>query len=443
MSRSLLASAAILAACAAPARGATFGPAQAHYRATLSYDATRAVLVGTERIDFANTLSAPLRVVHLRIWANGRSCTRRAARVTIARGGRRAPGSIDCTHLPIELPRELAPGERATIILRVRIDVPRRRDRFGRAGGVVVLGNVLPVLAVDDGSGPRLNPYTAVGDPFVSLVARYTIRLTHPSDLTVLGTGRRVAHVASGGRTSETFVAARARDVGLVLGRYRVLRRRAGRVVVRYGALPTTPVAAARRRADRAATAVRRIAGWYGPYDARELDVAEVEVPFGGMEYPGFALVAPDVPEAIPHEIAHQWWYGIVGNDQWREPWLDESFATFTHRRIAGRLTDCDVAAPFTAYGDVRLDWSMDRWNRRADDYGAIYDGGACALEALRRGVRSERFDAILRTYVARHRHGFATAADFLAAVTEIAPDYDLAGWLDLARLTPASAAAP
>jgi aminopeptidase N len=30
------------------------------------------------------------------------------------------------------------------------------------------------------------------------------------------------------------------------------------------------------------------------------------------------------------HEIAHQWWYGAVGNDQVYEPWLDESFAKYS-----------------------------------------------------------------------------------------------------------------
>lgn len=29
------------------------------------------------------------------------------------------------------------------------------------------------------------------------------------------------------------------------------------------------------------------------------------------------------------HELAHQWWYGIIGNNEYADPWLDESFAVY------------------------------------------------------------------------------------------------------------------
>jgi aminopeptidase N len=30
------------------------------------------------------------------------------------------------------------------------------------------------------------------------------------------------------------------------------------------------------------------------------------------------------------HETAHQWWFGLVANDQAMEPWLDEALATYS-----------------------------------------------------------------------------------------------------------------
>ena len=46
------------------------------------------------------------------------------------------------------------------------------------------------------------------------------------------------------------------------------------------------------------------------------------------------------------HEVSHQWFYSIVGDDQWSEPWLDESFAEFSAarlpaREVPNRLRDC------------------------------------------------------------------------------------------------------
>ena len=39
----------------------------------------------------------------------------------------------------------------------------------------------------------------------------------------------------------------------------------------------------------------------------------------------------------VAHEVAHQWWYSLVGNDQIDEPWLDEAFAQFTTALVLPR----------------------------------------------------------------------------------------------------------
>src|SRR5205085_810999 len=72
-----------------------------------------------------------------------------------------------------------------------------------------------------------------------------------------------------------------------------------------------------------------------------------------GMEYPGIVFVEMTPGSAygrswahtaalLAHELAHQWFYGIVGNNQWREPWLDESFATFASGFPAHSCTSGD-----------------------------------------------------------------------------------------------------
>src|SRR5262249_25597335 len=79
----------------------------------------------------------------------------------------------------------------------------------------------------------------------------------------------------------------------------------------------------------------------YGEYPYEEVDVVLGETGFGiaGMEYPGLVNSLPKVPTANGigpavnvgvHELAHQWWYGIVGNNQVKEPWLDEGLTTFS-----------------------------------------------------------------------------------------------------------------
>ena len=48
------------------------------------------------------------------------------------------------------------------------------------------------------------------------------------------------------------------------------------------------------------------------------------------MEYPTITAISPmpnaaELDATLAHEIGHNWFYGILGNDQVREPWLDEA----------------------------------------------------------------------------------------------------------------------
>ncbi|MBE0695651.1 MAG: hypothetical protein IH586_01895, partial [Anaerolineaceae bacterium] len=77
----------------------------------------------------------------------------------------------------------------------------------------------------------------------------------------------------------------------------------------------------------------------FGAYPHDTLAVVEADF-YDGMEYDGLYFLSrafynlhkddpADYLVAIAaHEIAHQWWYGSVGNDQANEPWLDEALCT-------------------------------------------------------------------------------------------------------------------
>jgi hypothetical protein len=84
---------------------------------------------------------------------------------------------------------------------------------------------------------------------------------------------------------------------------------------------------------------------WYGAYPYDTLTV--VDPPrnshTGGMEYPTFisagAYFWPGKHQLSPegvtiHEFGHQFWYGLVGNNEFEEAWLDEGFNTYSTGKV-------------------------------------------------------------------------------------------------------------
>ncbi len=190
---------------------------------------------------------------------------------------------------------------------------------------------------------------------------------------------------------------------------------------------------------------MRSFARWFGPYDRDELDLVEgpVEVARGagiGMEYPELVLT-PAQANVVRHEVAHQWWHGIVGNDEYAEPWLDESFATYSGVRLAGGARRCPPPR-----GRPRLTASMKAFERRdrGDYRRVVYVGGMCALGLLERRLGRARFDRMLRGVVRDHRDGILTTDAFVRAVRAAAPpEIDAAALLRRAGIVPRSQPAP
>jgi len=157
----------------------------------------------------------------------------------------------------------------------------------------------------------------------------------------------------------------------------------------------------------------------FGPYPWPAYSLALTPNLSGGIEYPMHVMQGPlTIGRTTSHEIGHMWFYGLVENNQGRDPWLDEGLATWAEYRYEGK-TPAGVSIP--AGGKGRAGEPMTFWeSRQSIYYRSVYVQGAQAIGAL---GSAEQVDCALRHYVARSAYRVATPADLIAAFRAVFPN--------------------
>ncbi|WP_326951531.1 putative Ig domain-containing protein [Amycolatopsis sp. NBC_01307] len=381
---------------------------------------------GHQSVSFTNGSPTALPEVYLRLWDNYHgTCPTTPITVTNVTGGTASALSVNCTALKITLPSPLAQGQSASIGFDLKIVVPSGADRFGHDGAFNMIGNALPILAVRDGAGWHLDPYTNNGEAFYSLISDFDVTLVHPSTVLTPATGTST-ETTSGSTTTTHAVANKVRDFAWGAGPFAKISTTSGKGVrVNVYSVSGISTSSANQMLSLAADSIDVHSGRFGDYPYGEVDVVlDNNFWFGGMEYPGFVMDLVSTT-ALPHELAHQWFYGIVGDDEYNSPWLDESFtdyATDLYRGITG--SGCGITWQSSA---EKLTNSMAYWDAHSSRYSTVvYNYGKCTLHDLRRLIGDTPMANLLKSYAQSHWYGVSTTAEFKAAAQAAAGSTDL-----------------
>jgi hypothetical protein len=171
---------------------------------------------------------------------------------------------------------------------------------------------------------------------------------------------------------------------------------------------------------DRIVKALEAHASRYGPYPWPAYTVAITPALPGGIEFPMFVMQGPaTLGRTVSHEAAHMWFYGLVGNDQGRDPWLDEGVASWAEARFEGEVDEF-ASRPIPADGRGRAGELMTYWEQHQPAYyRSVYIQGANALGAA---GPPDAVDCALRHFVAREAYAIARPADLLAVFDQLLP---------------------
>ncbi len=335
--------------------------------------------------------------------------------------------SIEDTRLTVELNEPLSDGETLTLAIDFVYDLmeapsearmaARWAIRSGHRDGVYTIALWYPKLAVYDELGWHLEPYGYLGE-FYGDFADYVVQLTVPEGFTVGATGQLELEAVGSGVKTLRFRAEDVHDFAWVAApNYRVRELKWNGIVVRGLSLTMSNLA------ERALDALQYFSETFGPYAYPVFTIAEVTVG-GGMEYPGIVMIGQGSSLEIVHEVAHQWWYGAVGNDEFNEAWLDEAFSTYAQERYfieALGYAEASARSTWTFYepGEIVLQPASAFSSLRAYAR-AVYTKGSGILWMLRGLLGAETFDAVLREYYRRFTFKNAKTPDFIAVVEEV-----------------------
>ena len=218
------------------------------------------------------------------------------------------------------------------------VKLPNINHRFGYGENTINLANFYPILCVYENGEFSTKPYSTNGDPFYSNIANYEVDITYPSNYILAHSGNLIKNEDNALNTTAYIKGENIRDFAMTLSsKFKVLTHNIngdkGIIAINYYYYSDEyPEKSLQTCVDSLST----FNELFCCYPYKQLSVCETNFVYGGMEYPNLVFISDDISaysdytNTIIHEIAHQWWYGIVGNDEYTYGWLDEGLTEYS-----------------------------------------------------------------------------------------------------------------
>jgi hypothetical protein len=426
------------------------------YTVNLDIKPSTGAVTGTETLNLVNTTGVSLTDIYFHVYLNAFSKSTKCQPVfhefmdkvyangssygymsvnNITMDGEPASFTLDDTILHISLPTPLAPNDDTELKLELEAQVPEINERTGMNGNAMWFGNFLPLLAVYDSDGWHLDPYYPAGDPFFSTSANFTVTITTPPDYTVAGSGTSTV-LDQADKRSTTFTAKLTRDFAFALSdRYNVYSTEtpSGVDIDFY---TYSNVGNHDQILKLASDSLEYYSKHISAYPYNQLAIVEAGLfNRGGMEYPEVVFIdssylsSSSDDESISHEIAHQWFYNVIGNNEIDNAWMDEGLATFMQKRFL--LNDAELSDEMEAeYRNLSpkiagikagaLSNSLADYSDWSDYYNVQYLRAMLMFYSLYERMGSTAFDAFLKEYYKRYSFQVATPNGLIQTAEDV-----------------------
>lgn len=276
------------------------------------------------------------------------------------------------------------------------------------------------------------DPPASGGDLLSADSSHFFVEVVADRDIPIIASGREAGSREEGEKQIRSYIAGPVRDFYIGAGAsLKEVKGDAGEIEITSYAPPELRGASS-KAVEATSYALSIFSREFGPYPFREIKIAAMPMSALGVEFPGLFAINENLyrepggylfEPTVVHETAHQWFYSLLGNNQLREPWIDEALAQYAMwLYYSERYGSSGAGGVYNSF--------LDRWDRvsseaisigeavayyKDKEYASIiYGRGPLFFLDVREVMGEESFHAFLRDLLTVYSHRIIDGEAFL-----------------------------
>jgi len=405
-------------------------------------------ITGSESVEYTNNEDVELTEIQFRLFPNVQGGSMSVENVKVNDKDVTPQYSLEDSLLIVPLESPLQPGEKLTLSTDFNTEITQNISlNYGVQAfydNVLALAHAYPMIAVYDDEGWNSEIAPQSGDVTYADMSFFIVTIEAPKDQVVVTSGREIGREENGNRQTVSVEAGPARDFYVAASdEYEVITSTVNGVTLRFYSRGKMG-SAAKEALEVAAKSIEIYSERYAPYPYTELDFVATPNQALGIEYPGMIAITDRIMEpghpyleaTVAHEVGHQWFYNLVGNDQLDEPWLDESLTQFaTLQYFEDRYGKpgfdgyrASLEGRWANMGNALVPVGLPVRDYSGAEYsGIVYGRGPLFFVALREEIGRDTFDAFIKKYTQDNAWNISTS-EILQKEAETECDCSLSG---------------
>lgn len=353
----------------------------------------------------------------------------------VTTGGQALDFSNKDQAMSVKLEQPLQPGESVTVQVHFNLKIPYGSQRLSYYKDIINGTHWFPVMSVYDEAKHEWDskPYSKTFESDYYTSADYEVQFNVPDEFQIVMPGTITTREdAETGRKVVSTVAKNTREFAFFASpNFKVDSVTRNGLTVEYYYFDNQP---GKKKiidgyVDQAFRAIDFFSDKYGKYPYPEFRIVESYVEGVAIEYSRLIQMgqiginsAPEQDTVFVHEIAHQWFHALIGNNSETESFLDEGFADFSKVYFSEKQGDTMNGFKSIQFDDSTVDKAIASTNDEVGDWASpvYYDKGRQAIYQLYRSVGEEKFDAFMKEYFKRYVYQNATIDGLLQTIEDV-----------------------